>query len=72
MVKEIAIMRILQDHPNTVKLIEVFEDAESYMLVMELCTGGELFDQIIQKVSSAKGRGGVIIDHVCFPAGLYL
>ncbi|KAF5836831.1 kinase-like domain-containing protein [Dunaliella salina] len=48
-VKEIAIMRTLQDHPNTVKLMEVFEDAESYMLVMELCTGGELFDQIIQK-----------------------
>ena len=43
-------MRSLQDHPNTVKLLEVYEDAESYMLVMELCTGGELFDQIIQKV----------------------
>eukprot|EP00983_Pelagomonas_calceolata_P108774 1159491-Pelagomonas_calceolata.AAC.31 len=53
-VKEIAIMRTLQDHPNTVKLVEVFEDAESYMLVMELCTGGELFDQIIQKVRKCK------------------
>ncbi|KAJ9522392.1 hypothetical protein QJQ45_008319 [Haematococcus lacustris] len=47
--KEIAIMRMLEDHPNTVRLLEVFEDADSYMLVMELCTGGELFDQIIAK-----------------------
>ena len=49
-VKEIAIMRVLQDHPNTVKLYEVFEDTESYHLIMELCSGGELFDQIIAKV----------------------
>lgn len=49
-IKEIAIMRMLQDHPNTVKLVEVFEDSEFYMLVMELCSGGELFDQIIAKV----------------------
>lgn len=48
-IKEIAIMRMLSDHPNTVKLIEVFEDKESYHLVMELCSGGELFDQIIAK-----------------------
>jgi len=47
--KEIAIMRMLQDHPNTVRLIEVFEDNDYYMLVMELCSGGELFDQIIAK-----------------------
>lgn len=48
-IKEIAIMRMLSGHPNTVKLIEVFEDKENYHLVMELCSGGELFDQIIAK-----------------------
>ncbi|MEW5313687.1 MAG: hypothetical protein WDW38_005232 [Sanguina aurantia] len=47
--KEISIMRMLEDHPNTVRLREVFEDAEHYHLIMELCTGGELFDQIISK-----------------------
>lgn len=48
--KEIAIMRLLQDHPNTIKLYEVYEDKESYHLILELCSGGELFDQIIAKV----------------------
>jgi hypothetical protein len=52
-VKEIAIMRLLSGHPNVVRLHRVYEDATSYKLVMELCTGGELFDQIIAK---ARGR----------------
>lgn len=48
-IKEVAIMRMLQNHPNVVKLKDMFEDGENYYLVMELCTGGELFDQIIEK-----------------------
>jgi serine/threonine protein kinase len=30
------------DHPNIVKLYEVYEDESSYSLVMELMTGGEV------------------------------
>ena len=32
------------DHPNIVKLIDVFEDDRHWCLVMELMQGGELFD----------------------------
>eukprot|EP01066_Platyproteum_vivax_P002571 Platyproteum_vivax@DN1314_c0_g1_i1.p1 len=46
--QEIAIMKIM-DHPNIIKLYETFEDQRNIYLVMELCTGGELFDRIIDE-----------------------
>lgn len=35
------------DHPNILRLIDYFEDKKNVYLVLELCTGGELFDRII-------------------------
>ena len=34
------------DHPNIVKLYEIFSDTYSYFLVSEYCEGGELFEKI--------------------------
>lgn len=37
------------DHPNVVKLFEVYEDAHKFYMVLELMTGGELFDRVVEK-----------------------
>jgi calcium-dependent protein kinase len=34
------------DHPNIVKLFEVYDQKNYYVMVMELCDGGELFHRI--------------------------
>jgi len=42
---EVNILKKLK-HPNIVRLEEVFEDKDRLYLVMEFCSGGELFDRI--------------------------
>ena len=42
---EIEVMRTMS-HPNIIKLYEVFETESELFIVMELCSGGELFDRI--------------------------
>lgn len=34
------------DHPNIIKLYEIFEDKKYYYIIMEFLTGGELFEKI--------------------------
>jgi len=46
--REIDIMRKLR-HKNIIALHEVYDEPEKIYLVMELVTGGELFDQIVSK-----------------------
>ena len=41
-------MNILKnlDHPNIIRLYELYQDSKCYYLVTEFCSGGELFDKI--------------------------
>jgi len=46
--EEIELMKKI-DHPNILRLHETYEDAKYIYLILELCTGGELFDKIVNE-----------------------
>lgn len=48
LVNELKILKMV-DHPNIIKLYEVYEDDRYIHLVMEYCSGGELFERIIDQ-----------------------
>ena len=39
------------DHPNIIKIIEVIEDVSKLCIITELCSGGELFERILNHKS---------------------
>ncbi|KAK8404719.1 hypothetical protein O3P69_007759 [Scylla paramamosain] len=60
---EIKVLRRLT-HPNIVQLLETFEDKHKVYLVMELVTGGELFDRIVEKGSYTEKDAADLIRQV--------
>jgi serine/threonine protein kinase len=62
--REIQIMKKL-NHPNILKLYEVYEDDEQFYLVMELVKGKELFDKIVERgMYSEKDASNIIVQVV--------
>ncbi len=53
-------MRLI-DHPNIIKLEEVYEGDFHIYLVMELIKGGELFDRIINKGHYSEKDAAIMI-----------
>ena len=51
LMREVNLM-IKLDHPNIIKLYEVYENEKNIYLIMELCTGGELFDRIVENTDN--------------------
>merc|ERR1712142_1300580 len=60
---EIRVLKRL-DHPNVVKLLEAYESKSYVYLVMELVTGGELFDRIVEKGSYTEKDAADLIKQV--------
>ncbi|KAK4478814.1 hypothetical protein RD792_014314 [Penstemon davidsonii] len=46
--REIEIMHHLSGHPNVITIKGAYEDAVAVHVIMELCSGGELFDRIVK------------------------
>lgn len=51
-------------HPNIVQLFETYEDKSKVYLIMELVTGGELFDRIVEKGSYTEKDASNLIRQV--------
>jgi len=68
--QEIAIMKIM-DHPNIIKLYESFEDHRNIYLILELCTGGELFDRIIDSGHFTEVQAAIVMQNM-FRAIFYM
>ncbi|XAR61610.1 Non-specific serine/threonine protein kinase [Bertholletia excelsa] len=74
--REIMILQHLSGQPNIVEFKGAYEDRSNLYLVMELCTGGELFDRITAKGSYSEKQAAKIfrqivnVVHVCHFMGV--
>ena len=50
---EIDLLRAT-DHPNIIKLYDIYEDSVFIYLIMEECTGGEFFDRLAKRAKQNK------------------
>ena len=60
---EVEIMHKIQ-HVNCVQLFEMFETNKKIYMVMELLTGGELFDRIVSKGSYSEKEASEVVANV--------
>jgi len=61
--REIQIlMRV--DHPNIVCLKDMYDAGDKFLFVMELVTGGELFDRIVQKGSYSEDDARILVKRI--------
>jgi calcium-dependent protein kinase len=60
---EINIMSRL-DHPNIIRFNGVYEDSFNVNIVMELCTGGELFDRIQDRGSYSEADAAQVLREI--------
>jgi calcium-dependent protein kinase len=57
---EISILKDM-DHPNIVKMYEFLEDEKRIYIVTEICKGGELFDEILNRSKFDEKDGAIVM-----------
>ncbi|KAJ6773416.1 SERINE/THREONINE-PROTEIN KINASE PEPKR2 [Salix purpurea] len=62
--REVEIMQHLSGHPGVVTLHAVYEESECFQLVMELCSGGRLIDEMIDEGQCSEQRAANIFKDV--------
>lgn len=60
---EVTALKTL-DHPNIIKLFEIYQDETDVYLVQELCTGGELFDRIVEKQYLSEKQASILFQQI--------
>ena len=61
--KEIEILSQI-DHPNILKVFEYYQDNENYYVITELCSGGELYDQIYELNHFSEREAAIIMEQL--------
>ncbi|CAH8432337.1 unnamed protein product [Schistosoma mattheei] len=59
--REVTILRKVVDHPNIIRIHDVFEGDAYIFLVSEICQGGELFDYLTHNVIISEKRTRAIM-----------
>jgi len=60
---ELELLQVL-DHPNIIKSFETFEDERYVHIVMEECTGGDLFDHLITNGQYTEQEAAVLLHKI--------
>ena len=60
---EVKILKML-DHPSIVKMYEFFEDRKNMYIVMDICKGGELFDDIVNRGKFPEKDAAILLRQV--------
>ena len=60
---ELDILQLV-DHPNVIKLYETYEDSKCFHIVMEYCSGGELFEKVIDQGAYNEPQAAIIIHKI--------
>ncbi|KDP27071.1 hypothetical protein JCGZ_22068 [Jatropha curcas] len=65
---EMLVMRKIVEnvspHPNVIDLYDVYEDQNGVHLVLELCSGGELFDRIVRKDKYSEREAATVVRQI--------